>query len=111
MIESHAKHRNRNPEVNTMQLDQKTSKAVSNKGEKIFEETIKPQIDLEQERGKFVVIDVETGDYEIDKRDAVATRRLIERRPKAFTYAIRVGFPTAYKMVGMKTRNLSSDNR
>lgn len=94
-----------------MQLDQKAAKAIADKGEKIYEETIKPYIDLKQERGKFIVIDVETGDYEIDKRDPVATRRLLDRSPGAMTYAVRVGFPTAYRMVGMKTRNRSSDNR
>ena len=88
-----------------MAFDQEAARAIGEKCEKIYEDTIKPHIDLEQERGKFVVIDVHSGDYEIDKRDAVATRRLIKRRPTAFTYAIRVGFPTAYRMVGMKTRN------
>ena len=94
-----------------MAMDQEAAKAFVEKGQKIYEETIKPLIDPEQQRGKFVVIDVESGDYEIDKRDAVATRRLLDRRPGAYTYAVRVGRPTAYRMVGMKTRNRSFDGR
>ena len=78
----------------------KTAKAISNKGKKIYEETIKPQIDVEKEKGKFVVIDVDTEDYEIDKRDITATNRLLERRPGAMTYAVRVGFLAAYRMGG-----------
>ena len=85
-----------------MSIDQEAAKAIAKKGENIYAETIKPNIDLEQERGKFVVIDVHTGDYEIDRRDAAATRRLFDRRPNAVTYAVRVGHRTAYKMVGMK---------
>ena len=88
--------------VNEMSVDQNAARAIADKGEKIYAETIKPSINFEQEKGKFVVIDVNTGDYEIDKRDAAATRRLRDRRPEAVTYAVRVGRPTAYRMIGMK---------
>ena len=85
-----------------MPIDQEAAKLNAIKGEKIYAETIKPHIDLEKEKGNFVVIDVNSGDYEIDRRDAAATRRLFDRRPNAVTYAVRVGHRTAYKMVGMK---------
>ena len=51
-------------------------------------------------KGNFVVIDVESGDYEIDAGDAVATRRLLDRRPTAVTYGIRIGHRAAYSHVG-----------
>ena len=41
-----------------------------------------------QENGKFIVIDVESGDYEINKEDVVASSRLRERRPNAVTYGV-----------------------
>ena len=59
-----------------MQVNREAMRAVADKGERIYAETIKPLIDFERERGKFVVIDVDSGDYEIDKRDAEASRRL-----------------------------------
>ncbi len=77
---------------------------VAVRGEAIYQEYIEPLVNP-LHYGKFVVIDIETGDYEIDKRDAVATRRLRERRPEAITYGVRVGFLTAYRMGG---RNLVS---
>jgi hypothetical protein len=49
--------------------------------------------------GKFVVIDVNSGDYELDPRDAEATMRLLARRPDAMTYGIRVGHSTAYTLL------------
>ena len=79
---------------------------VSKQGKAIYEERIKHLVDP-LHYGKFVVIDVETGDYEIDKRDIVATKRLLERRPGAMTYGVRVGFLAAYRMGG---RNWISDN-
>ena len=49
------------------------------------------------EEGTFVVIDVKTGDYEIDERDAAATLRLLTRRPDAVTYGVHVGYRAAYR--------------
>ena len=72
---------------------------VAARGEAIYREEIQPQIQP-IEKGTFVVIDVETGDYEIDARDAAATRRLLQRRPSAVTYGVRVGHRAAYSHVG-----------
>jgi hypothetical protein len=79
---------------------------ISERGKAIYEECIKHLVDP-LHYGKFVVIDVETGDYEIDNRDIVATKRLLERRPGAMTYGVRVGFLAAYRMGG---RNWISGN-
>ena len=83
-----------------MTLDQKAAKAIAEKGQKIYDESIKPLLDLDQERGKFVVIDVESGDYEIDKRGLEASRRLRQRNPNAVTYRVRIGFSAALRMGG-----------
>ena len=64
-------------------------------GEAIYKERIRSQVES-AEKGKFVVIDVETGDYEIDSDDASATRRLLKRRPDAVTYGVRIGYRAAY---------------
>ena len=53
-----------------------------------------------QEHGKFVVIDIETGDYELDANDATATRRLQQRRSDAVIYGLRVGYRAAYSLGG-----------
>lgn len=74
-----------------------TAKQVSSLGEKIYSQRIRDKV-AEKHRGKFVVIDVETGDYEIDADDLTATKRLLAKRPDAVTYGIRIGFPTAYRI-------------
>lgn len=68
-------------------------------GESIYKEQVQTRIGP-VENGAFVVIDVETGDYEIDARDAAATRRLLNRRPDAVTYGVRAGHHAAYRHVG-----------
>ena len=72
---------------------------VVSRGEAIYRERIERQVEP-IEKGSFVVIDVESGDYEIDERDATATRRLLHRRPSAVTYGVRVGHRAAYSHVG-----------
>ena len=76
-----------------------SSGEIAARGEVIYRERIQSKIGS-VEKGNFVVIDVETGDYEIDAGDAVATRRLLDRRPTAVTYGIRIGHRAAYSHVG-----------
>jgi len=50
--------------------------------------------------GQFRVLDVITGDYEIDEDDLTASDRLLARRPEAKTYGLRIGYSAAYR-IGM----------
>jgi hypothetical protein len=75
-------------------------KDVVARGEAIYQQEIRHQVDLGNNKGKFVVIDIETGDYEIDPDDLQATTRLLAKRPEAVLYGVRVGYPTAYTLGG-----------
>ena len=66
-------------------------------GRAIYNKTIRDKVDP-TEKGKVVVIDVNSGDWEIDADDATALFRLLERRPDAFTWAERVGYSAVYEM-------------
>ena len=72
---------------------------IAARGKAIYRERIQQLVDPAK-KGSFVVIDVETGDYEIDAGDAAATRRLLDRRPDAVTYGVRVGHRAAYSHLG-----------
>lgn len=84
-----------------MLADQKAAQEIADRGEKIYVNHIKPLTNFEEDKGKFVIIDVESGDYEIDKRDAMASHRLLERRPNGVLYGLRIGFPAAYRLSGI----------
>ena len=51
-----------------------------------------------QHRGKLLVLDIETGEYEIDTDDLAATRRALAKRPDAVLYGLRIGSPAAYRI-------------
>jgi len=66
-------------------------------GADIFERQVRPMLRPEDD-GKYVAIDVETRDYEIDEDDYTAVARLRARRPEADIWLERAGQPTAYQM-------------
>jgi hypothetical protein len=63
----------------------------------IFDRQVRPALRPEDD-GKFVAIDVGTGDFEIDEDDYAAVARLRSRKPAADVWLMRAGYPTAYKM-------------
>ena len=70
---------------------------VASKGQAIYNEKIRPLVDP-AEKGKLVVIDVDTGDYEIDSNHAAAVGRLEARHPGVITFTVRVGYSAAFKL-------------
>jgi len=66
-------------------------------GERIFDQQIRPTLRPEDD-GKFVAIDVESSDYEIDGDDYAAVTHLRSRRPAGDIWLMRVGSPTAYRL-------------
>ncbi len=76
---------------------------ITSRGEAIYLERIFPLLSPE-ESGKFVAIDIESGDYEIDADDPYACLRLLERRPQSVIYGLRVGARAAYRFGGFAPR-------
>ncbi len=74
-----------------------TPSEVELQGESIYKRQIRDKVELKH-KGKFLVIDLETGEYEIDADDLVATKRLLVKYPNAVIYGLRIGFPTAYRI-------------
>ena len=70
---------------------------VARRGEAIYEQHLRANVEA-QHRGKFLVLDIETGAYEIDDDDLVATKRALATRPDAVLYGLRIGYPTAYRL-------------
>lgn len=60
-------------------------------GDEIYERDISPHL-KEDDKGKYVLIDVVSGDYEIDRSEIAASKRLRARRPDAQVWFRRVGF-------------------
>jgi len=66
-------------------------------GGEIFDRKVRPMLRPEDE-GKFVAIDVESGDFEIDEDDYAVISRLRSRKPAAEVWLMRAGYPAAYRI-------------
>ena len=64
------------------------------RGEAIFARAIRLHVKGRNPRD-FVVIDIETGDYEVDESEMTACERLRDRLPDAQIWLRRVGSPYA----------------
>jgi hypothetical protein len=60
------------------------------RGEEIFERDIRPEV-AGRDKNDFVLIDIETGAYEVDANEIAAAKRLQARVPGAQIWARRVG--------------------
>ncbi len=67
--------------------------------EDIYHRDIRPKV-MPQEKGKFLLLDIETGDYEVDEDDLQAEKRLRSRRPDGVLYGMRIGYTSAYTLAG-----------
>ncbi len=63
---------------------------IARRGREVYEREVRRGVEPEH-RGRFLVLDVESGDYEIADDDLEASERLRERRPDALLYGFRVG--------------------
>lgn len=76
-----------------------TPDEIASRGESLYSEKIRPVI-ADGNEGRFAIIDIETGNYEIDDDDLTATQRMLAKHPRAVIYGLRIGYPAAYLLGG-----------
>src|SRR2546422_5411371 len=82
---------------------------IGRRGQQLYEESIRAKVETEQNVGKQIVIDIETGEYEIDKDGLAAGYppevggRLLARHPGAALYGARIGYDAVYALGGVLT--------
>lgn len=77
---------------------------VARRGQELYEQQIRHQVEPAED-GRFLVVDVKSGDYELADDDLTASNRMLARRPEAMLYGLLVGRDYAYRLGG---RTLSS---
>lgn len=76
-----------------------TNQEISQRGKEWYERAIRDQLGSDQD-GKALIIDIETGEYEIDDDGLAATRRALAKHPGAALYGMRIGYPSYAKLGG-----------
>lgn len=75
------------------------------RGDEIYERDIRPYVE-EGHAGQFVVIDLDTGAYEIDADELAASDRLLANHPDAQVWLTRVGLRYARRFGASLTRGM-----
>ncbi len=63
----------------------------------LFDRQVRPALRPEDD-GKFIAIDVDSGDYVLDEDDYTAIVNLKSRKPAADIWLMRAGFPTTCRI-------------
>lgn len=74
------------------------------KAQKLYKK-LRSKIEIPENIGRLIVMDVESGDYEIDDLGLEGSRRLQSRHPGAMLYALRIGYETVESFGGVLERN------
>jgi len=76
-----------------------TSEEIVRRGQALYDQQIRAQVEASHQ-GKFLVLDIESGEYEIDVDELAALKRAKAKNPDAALYILRVGYSTAYRVGG-----------
>ena len=81
------------------------SESIRQLGEVLYDQTVRLKVESEENIGRLVSMDIETGDYEIgDENSLDAPRRLHARHPGAAIYTRRIGYNAVYALGGVLQR-------
>ena len=74
---------------------------LQRRGEDLLRRVVQPNATPE-DHGKYVAIDVDSGEYVIDRDDAQAVVRARAGHPDAALWLARIGYRTTYRFGGMR---------
>jgi hypothetical protein len=72
----------------------------SRRGHDWYERKIRAQVDTPENFGKRLIINIETGEYEMGSDAITPTDRLLAKDPEAQLFGMKIGFPAAAKRGG-----------
>lgn len=69
------------------------------RAEDLYQQRLRPQVEAEH-RGRYIAIDVETGEYEVGDDYHAAAHTILERKPDAAIGVLRIGYPAVGRIGG-----------
>ncbi len=79
-----------------------TSEEIVARAKALYEQDIRAKVEADN-KGKYLVIDIETGDYEIDADALSVMKRASAKHPNGALFAMRVGY-RAMGRIGAKLK-------
>ena len=76
-----------------------SNEEIARRGEEIYASQLRDYLEKDH-KGEVVIIDIESGEYEIGQDSLAANNRALSKHPGAALYGIRVGFPFVESISG-----------
>ncbi|MBD2498927.1 hypothetical protein [Nostoc sp. FACHB-280] len=81
-----------------------SNQEVARRGKELYEKSIRAKVETQENIGKIISINVETGDYEIGDDLVETSLRLKSKQPNAALWGERIGFDAVYAVGGTLLR-------
>ena len=81
-----------------------THEEVARRAQQMYESGIRQQVHSEDNIGKMVIIDIETGNYEVDENGLISATHLSEKNPTARLFGIRISYNVSASFGGVIER-------
>ncbi|HLO83425.1 MAG TPA: hypothetical protein VK203_00245 [Nostocaceae cyanobacterium] len=78
---------------------------VAQRAQKLYDEGIRQQVETEENIGKMVIIDIETGEYSVDKTGIESAHYLRNNNRFARLFGIGIGYKVAFSFCGDMERD------
>ena len=76
---------------------------LARRGQAYYDDHLRATLEPEH-KGKFLVLEVKTGDYEMDADEMAAIQRAKANHPESVFYILRVGYRAAHRIGGGSLR-------
>jgi hypothetical protein len=80
-----------------------SNEEFTRRGDAIYEKDLLPKLAV-KDVGKFLAIDIETGDYEMAADEMKAGDKLLARLPEAQIWMVRIGYASTHSFGGGQMR-------
>ena len=70
---------------------------IGRRGQDYYDQLLRDKLEPEH-RGEFLMLNIETGEYEMDKNERLAFERARTRWPSGVLCILRVGYRTAHRV-------------
>ena len=81
-----------------------TGDEIAQRGEQLYELQLRKQVEIEDNIGKIIAIDIESSDYAIGSDVIGAGQLLFARHPNAVTWTKKIGYDAVYSFGGTLLR-------
>jgi methanogenic corrinoid protein MtbC1 len=81
-----------------------SSQEIARRGQELYQSSIRAKVETEENIGKIISINVETGDYEIGDDLVETSLRLRTKQADAALWGERIGFDAVYAVGGTLVR-------